>query len=318
MSFKIIGTGKYIPDYSVDNNMISQYVETSDEWIKQRVGIASRYISTKYTTNEMGAFAAKDAMEQCGVTADEIDLIIASTCSSEYACPTVAGFVQKEIGADCPVFDINSACSGFLFCLETAAMYMNSGKYKKVLVVGSERISRLLDWGDRSTCVIFGDGAGAAVLEAEDGHYLASKLFTKGDTEIIEIPLDIGNSPFYKGEAKKPAIKMLGQETFKFAVNSIVNDCLEVLDAAGLSVKDVDHFVPHQANSRIINYAAKRLGVPEEKFVSIISEYGNTSSSSVPMALDVLNRSGKLKRGDIVVMSAFGGGLSSAACVIKW
>ena len=249
--------------------------------------------------------------------ADEIDMIITATISSETICPTVAGMVQKRIGASCPAFDVSSACSGFLFALDNAVSYIMRGEVKNVLVIGAERLSKLVDWTDRSTCIIFGDGAGAAVVTAGDG-YLASKLYTDGGDDVIEIPSFAGTSPFFKGEQKKPYIFMEGQKTFKFAVNRIDEDIKYVADKAGISLDEIDHVVTHQANIRIIEFAAKKLGIPKEKFVVNIGKYGNTSSASVPIALDELNRSGKLKKGDIVAMCAFGGGLSSGACLLRW
>ena len=294
MSFKIIGTGSYVPDNIVTNDMLSQMVDTSDEWITRRVGVKERRISTGETTADMAIEAAKRAVENSGIDAAELDLIIAASVSSESACPTVAGYVQQAIGASCVAFDINSACSGFLFALETADAYISKGNARKVLVIGAERISRIIDWTDRSTCVIFGDGAGAAILESEEGHYLSSKLSTQAGDDVIDIPSHIGSSPFFKAEGKSPFIMMQGQETFKFAVNSLTSDSLEVLEKAGLGVDDVKYFVPHQANIRIISFAAKKLGVDIEKFCVNLDRYGNTSSASIHMMLDELNREGKL------------------------
>lgn len=317
MSIKFLGTGSYVPEKIITNNDLAKIVETSDEWIVQRVGVKERHVSTGETAEEFAAQAAKRALISAGIFADEIDLIIAATISSECVCPTVAGYVQKAIGATCPAFDVNSACSGFLFALETAVSYLSRPGYEKILVIGSERMSKLMDWADRSTCVIFGDGAGAAVVGKGDG-YLASKINTYGGNEVIEIPSFSGSSPFFEKDAKHPYISMDGQETFKFAVNRIVEDIKQVTYDAGLILEDIDHVVTHQANIRIIEFAAKRLKIPMEKFVVNIDKYGNTSSASVPMALDELARSGKLERGDKIVMCAFGGGLSSAACIIEW
>lgn len=317
MSIKFLGTGSYVPEKIITNNDLAKIVETSDEWIVQRVGVKERHVSTGETAEEFAAQAAKRALISAGIFADEIDLIIAATISSECVCPTVAGYVQKAVGATCPAFDVNSACSGFLFALETAVSYLSRPGYEKILVIGSERMSKLMDWADRSTCVIFGDGAGAAVVGKGDG-YLASKINTYGGNEVIEIPSFSGSSPFFEKDAKHPYISMDGQETFKFAVNRIVEDIKQVTYDAGLILEDIDHVVTHQANIRIIEFAAKRLKIPMEKFVVNIDKYGNTSSASVPMALDELARSGKLERGDKIVMCAFGGGLSSAACIIEW
>lgn len=317
MSIKILGTGYYVPERTVSNDELSQYVDTNDEWITKRVGVRERHISETETAVDFAVKASEDAIKSSGISVDEIDLIIAATISSDSICPTVAGAVGQKIGAHCPAFDINSACSGFLFALDTAVSFISRGEMKNVLVIGSERLSKLLDWTDRSTCVIFGDGAGACVITQGDG-YLASRLFTQGGNDVIEIPSDGGASPFFKGEKKTPFILMQGQETFKFAVNRIVEDIKYVADKAGISLDEIDHVVPHQANIRIIDFASKRLGIPNDKFFVNIDKYGNTSSASVPIALAELDRSGKLKRGDIVALTAFGGGLSSAACIIKW
>lgn len=317
MSIRVLGTGAYVPEKTVTNDDLAQMVETNDEWIVQRVGVKQRHISVDETAADLATKAATSALSSAGVLGEEIDLIICATISSETICPTVAGMVQKRIGAKCPAFDVNSACSGFLFALDTAVSFINRGGYKKVLVIGAERLSKLIDWTDRSTCVIFGDGAGAFVIEPGEG-YLSSMLYTSGGDEVIEIPSFSGSSPFYKGEEKKPYIFMDGQETFKFAVSKIVEDIKSVTEKAGLTLSDIDYIVTHQANIRIIEYAAKRLKMPMEKFVVDIDKYGNTSSASVAIAFDELVKSNKLKKGDKIVMSAFGGGLSSAACVIEW
>ena len=317
MSIKILGTGFYVPERTVTNDELSQFVDTCDEWIVQRVGVHERHISEDETAVDFAVRASENALKSADIGADKIDLIIAATISSDSLCPTVAGAVGQKIGADCPAFDVNSACSGFLFALDTAVSYIVRGEVKNVLVIGSERLSKLLDWSDRSTCVIFGDGAGACVVSGGDG-YLSSRLFTRGGSDVIEIPSYGGESPFYKGEKKSPFILMQGQETFKFAVNRIAEDIKYVADKAGISLDKIDHVVPHQANIRIIDFASKRLGIPKEKFFVNIDKYGNTSSASVPIALAELNQSGRLKRGDTVALTAFGGGLSSAACIIKW
>ena len=317
MSITILGTGDYVPEKVITNEDLAQMVETSDEWIMQRVGVKERRVSETETAADFAINAAKQALWNAGITADELDLIIAATVSGETICPTIAGHVQRAIGAACPGFDINSACSGFMFALDTAVSYIERGNVKKVLVIGTERLSKLVDWKDRSTCVIFGDGAGAVVVAPGDG-YLSSMLYTAGGNEVIEIPAFSGDSPFYRGDIKKPYIFMDGQETFKFAVNKIVGDIKFVAEKAGIELSDIDHVVLHQANIRIIDFAAKRLGITKDKFIININKYGNTAAASVPIALSELDASGRLKRGDIVAMSAFGGGLSSAACILKW
>lgn len=317
MSFNITGTGSYVPQHIVTNDEMSSLVETSDEWITKRVGVSERRISVNETAADFAYYAAQSALENSGTKPCELDLIIAATISGETLCPTVAGLVQKRLGATCPAFDLNSACSGFLFALDTADCFIARGNINKVLVIGAERLSKIVDWSDRGTCVIFGDGAGAAVIEKGD-KYLSSKLYTNGGNEVIEIPSFTGTSPFYKGEEKKPYIFMNGQETFKFAVNVMTEDIKEVVSSAGFTLDDIKYFIPHQANIRIIQFASKKLGVPIERFFVNIDKFGNTSAASIPIALDQLNETGNIKSGDLLVLSAFGGGLSSAASVIRW
>ena len=315
MSFRILGTGMSVPERIVKNDELANYVETNDEWIKQRVGIAERRVATTETCADMAEKAAKAALENAGVKPEELDLIIASTVSGDYASPSLSCLVQKRIGATCMAFDISAACSAFMFLLETAAGYFARG-HKKVLLVSSEKLSKLVDWSDRSTCVIFGDGAGAAVL-GEGDSYFDSVFNVTGDDEVIRIPTYAGNSPFSALEPEKPVIHMAGQETFKYAVNAIVHDIKTLLERNSISPDEVKYVVPHQANKRIIDAASRRLGIPYEKFVVDIDKYGNTSSASLPIALDELWRSGELKRGDLVVFTAFGGGLADAACLIR-
>jgi len=311
-----MGSGFYVPEKIVTNDDLAKFVETSDEWITKRVGVKQRHVSTTETAADMAVKAAQSALENAGLEAKDLDMIIAATITSETVCPTVAGEVQRQIGAGCPAFDVSSACSGFLFALDTAVSYFARGGVNHILVIGAERLSKIVDWTDRGTCVIFGDGAGAMVVGKGEG-YLASRLYTAGGNEVIEIPSSSGKSPFYEGVVKEPYIFMAGQETFKFAVTRIEEDINYVAQQAGISIEDIDYIVPHQANIRIIEYASKRLGIPMEKFVVNIDKYGNTSSASVPMAFAELAQSGKLKEGDIVAMCAFGGGLSSAACLIR-
>lgn len=317
MSIQILGTGAYVPERILTNDELSTMVETSDEWITQRVGVKERRISTCESAAEMGAKAAQRALEAAGITAGQLDLIVGATVSSDTGCPSMSALVQEQIGAHCPAFDVNSACSGFLFALDTAAAFIARGSVQYALVLGAERLSRILDWTDRSTCVIFGDGSGAFVI-GKGENYLGSHLHTQGGDSVLSIPLGKGNSPFYEKEVEPLAVHMSGQETFKFAVKQISADLKLIAEQAGVEVTDFDWIVPHQANYRIIELAARRLGVPMEKFVLNLDRYGNTSSASVPISFDELARSGKLKKGDLIALCAFGGGLSSAACLIRW
>lgn len=318
MSFQVMGTGSFSPQRVVTNDDISQMVETSDEWITKRVGVKQRHVCTTETTADLGVEASLRALENAGIESSELDLIIAATISADTISPGLGGMVQARIGATCPAFDMNVACPGFLFALDVAAGFFARKAVKKVLVVSAERMSGLLDWTDRNTCCIFGDGAGAAVL-AEGDNYLASELHTKGGDDIISIPTAWNNSPFYENEPKKNCVFMQGQETYKFAVTSMVSDIKSVMEKAGITGDMVKAVIPHQANFRIINEARRRLPeIEPDRFFVNIDRYGNTSSASEPILLDELHREGKIQRGDYVILSAFGGGLSSSSCVIRW
>ena len=315
MSFKIIGTGSYLPSRVVSNDELSQFLDTSDEWISQRVGISERRVCTTETTSDLAYEAANAALEMSGISTKELDMIICATVSADFAAPSLACTVQSMTGASCPAMDINAACSGFIYALETAAGYFARG-LNRILVIGAERLSKILDWEDRSTAVIFGDGAGAMVLEKGDG-YIASKLYAKGNSAVLSIPNHIGHSPYFEREIPAPYIYMNGQETFKFAVNAMCADLVDVVKAAGLEMDDISWIIPHQANARIIDTSAKRLGVSLDRCLKNIEKTGNTSAASIPILYDELHRSGKLNDGDYIAMSSFGAGVTSAACVIK-
>jgi 3-oxoacyl-[acyl-carrier-protein] synthase-3 len=317
MSFSIIGTGMYVPPKIVTNDDLSALVDTSDEWIRQRVGVERRHICTDETATDLACKAALNALENSGCAPEELDVIIAATVSGDMVSPSVSCMVQRRIGADCFAFDINAACSAFIFMLDTAAGFFERGRVKKALIIGTEQMSKIVDWKDRGTCVIFGDGAGAVVLEAGEG-YIDSVLTTKGGDEVIKIPHLIGKSPYSTQKPQEPYIFMEGQETFKYAVNAMCSDIRKLLSDNNLTADDIAMIVPHQANKRIIDLAAARLKIPAEKFYVNIQDYGNTSSASIPIALDELSRAGGLKRGDLIILTAFGGGLSNASCIIKW
>ena len=317
MNFSILGTGMYVPEKIVTNDDLAKIVETSDEWITQRVGVKQRHICTNETAEDLGYKAALNALENSGCKASEIDLILVATVSGETVSPSVACMIQNKLGVSCMAYDINAACSAFIFLLETAAGFFARNTVKKVLIIGAERMSRIVDWEDRSTCVIFGDGAGAAVLGEGDG-YVASTFTVKGGDDVIKIPQFIGKSPYFEKEAENPYINMKGQETFKYAVTAICDDINELTKKTGIKTEDINYIVPHQANLRIIDYASRRNGIPAEKFYVNIDRYGNTSSASIPIALDEMNRGGLIKKGDILLLTAFGGGLANASCLIKW
>jgi len=317
MSFRILGTGSFVPERAVTNAELSVLADTSDEWIRKRVGVCERRVCTTETTAEMGYRAAASALEQARVRPDDIDMILCATVSGDTVSPSAACVIQKKLGAGCPAMDINAACSGFIYMLDTAAGFFARRRVKKMLVIGAERLSKLVDWSDRGTCVIFGDAAGAAVL-GEGDCYIASKLFARGNDSVIRVPAYHGSSPFYSNEPEHPYIHMNGQETFKFAVGAMAGDLLEVFELAGVTAQQIAWVIPHQANLRIIEAAVKKTGVPPERFCTNIERYGNTSAASIPLLLDEVNRERRLKNDDLIALTSFGAGLSSAACVIRW
>ena len=315
MSFRVLGTGRCLPAKTVSNDELPQTLDTSDEWITQRVGVRERRVCTTETTSELARKAAEAALEMSRVKPGELDMIICATVSAENISPSAACSVQSAIGALCPSMDINAACSGFLYALETAAGFFARGA-KRILVAGAERLTGLIDWNDRGTAVIFGDAAGAMVLGEGDA-YLASKLYARGNNTVLNIPNIKGSSPYYLNEPGEPHIRMNGQETFKFAVNAMCTDLEEVVKKAKLEMEDIKWIIPHQANARIIDASAKKLGIQPERCLKNIDRTGNTSSASIPVLADELWRSGKLRKGDYVAMCSFGAGLTSAACIIK-
>lgn len=318
MSFHILGTGSYVPPTVVTNDDLSKLVETNDEWITTRTGIKRRHIATDETASQMAVKAAEAALENSGVRPEELDLILCATVSGNMVVPNLACMVAKALGVSCAAFDINAACSAFLFLLETAAAYFSTGRYHKALVIGAEQMSRILDWTDRSTCILFGDAAAGVVLEQGED-YLGSHITVQGNDEVLNVPTKAGNSPFSTLEETHPFVHMNGSETYKFATRAVPAEIEAVLQQCGVAESEVDWVVCHQANRRIIEAAARRLkGIPKEKFLMNIEEYGNTTAATIPLLLDEYNRNGRFQRGDLIVMSAFGGGLSSGACLVRW
>ena len=317
MSFTILGTGKAVPEYVLTNEELSTMVETNDEWITTRTGIKERHICKGETITELTVQAAKNALENAGVMPEQLDLIICSTMRGENITPSQACVIQKEIGATCPAFDVNAACSGFIYALDIADGYFVRKKVKHVLIVSMDNLSNIIDWQDRATCVLFGDGGAAAVL-GEGDDLLSIHLTAAGNDAAIRIPHGTNSSPFYEHEEQRAVLHMEGNEVYKFAVNAMSTGIKKAVADAGLELSDVDCVIPHQANIRIINASAKNLDIPREKFFCNVMHYGNTSSGSVPIALDEANRSGVLKKGDIIAMCAFGAGLTTGSCVIRW
>ena len=326
MSGIICGTGSYVPPYSMDNNDIAKLVETSDEWIRERTGVVRRHIIQEETTVSMAARAGQSALENAGIKPEEVDLILVSTISSNVILPCAACEVQRELGAvNATCFDLNAACTGFLLGYNTAAAYLEAGVYQTALVIGSESLSNLTNWKDRSTCILFGDGAGAAVIQRGEGrHYLpvTHSNGAKGGALTCKSRHDHNGLTRHQ-EVETLAdpeyfMQMDGQAVFKFAVRSVPQAVEEVLEANRVKKEEISCYILHQANRRIVEAVAKRLGEPLEKFPMNLQEYGNTSSASIPILLDEQNRSGKLKKGDRIVLAGFGAGLSWGASILDW
>ena len=361
-TIRITGTGSALPGRIVTNKELEQMVETSDEWIRERTGIGERHVSVGETVVTLASETARKALEQAGKRAEEIDLILVATCSPEQYLPCCACQVQADIGAvNALAFDVNAACSGFLFALNTADAYLRTGLAENALIIGSEVLSKLVDWTDRSSCILFGDGAGAVVVErcraeswaAEYGNTLSETEKRMQNTTVEEkrIPaagilgralhsdgtgggvLQCGarelTTPYARTSAAKADqnqptdgrehyIQMDGQEVYRFATRRVPQCIEEALSDAGLAVPDIDMFVLHQANARIIDAVAKRLHADREKFPTNLERVGNLSSASIPVLLDELHKQGKLHRGDRIVLAGFGAGLTIGACVMTW
>ena len=332
-TIRITGTGSALPGRIVTNKELEQMVETSDEWIRERTGIGERHVSVGETVVTLASEAARKALEQAGKRAEEIDLILVATCSPEQYLPCCACRVQADIGAvNALAFDVNAACSGFLFALNTADAYLRTGLAENALIIGSEVLSKLVDWKDRGSCILFGDGAGAVVVErceASPG-ILGRALHSDGTGGgVLQCGARELTTPYARTSAAKTDqkqqtddrehyIQMDGQEVYRFATRRVPQCIEEALSDAGLAVPDIDMFVLHQANARIIDAVAKRLHADRDKFPTNLERVGNMSSASIPVLLDELNRQGKLHRGDRIVLAGFGAGLTIGACVMTW
>lgn len=327
MVCKIAGTGSALPKRVVTNDDLAHLVETSDEWIASRTGIRERRILTDESIVSLAALAVERALEDAGLAAADVDLVIGATSATEYRFPQLASAAASIVGIKSVAFDIGMACTGFVAGVDLASAYIDTGRAKTVVVVAAEAMSDLVDWSDRSTCVLFGDGAGAVVMTRGEG-FIASHFIGDPNPGPLFSPSPLGNSPFRTGQEAvmchapidrvSPHLVMEGQEVFKFAVTTIVSDITEVLEKANLPIDQVDHFVLHQANMRIVESARTKLDQPIEKFPTNIERTGNTSAASVPILLDELNRAGALTRGDLIVMAAFGAGLQSGAVLMEW
>jgi 3-oxoacyl-[acyl-carrier-protein] synthase-3 len=313
----VLGVGSALPQRKVTNDELAQQVDTSDQWIVERTGIRSRYVASDgETTATLATEAARRALEHAGIAATDIELIVLATATPDQTFPSSATKVQATLGiSDCIAFDVHAVCTGFLYALSVADSMLRSGNAKKALVIGAETFTRILDWEDRATCVLFGDGAGALVLSAEETEngILATKLHADGRHNDL---LFVDGGPSTTGTVGK--LRMKGREVFRHAVVNLADVLNEVLEAAGLTAADVDWVVPHQANARILDATAKKLGLPPDKVVVTVDEHANTSAASVPLAFDKAVRDGRIQRGDIVVLEAMGGGFTWGAAALRY
>ncbi|MDN5753792.1 MAG: ketoacyl-ACP synthase III [Nitrosospira sp.] len=315
---RIAGTGGYLPEKILTNHDLERMVDTSDEWIRTRTGIVQRHIAAdNEMASDMALYACRKAMAAGGVAAGDIDLIIVATTTPDMIFPSTACILQDKLGIeDCPAFDVQAVCSGFIYALATADMFIRAGKCRNALVVGTEIYSRILDWTDRGTCVLFGDGAGAVVLTQSDRPgILSSHLHADGGhRKILAVPGSICGG---KVEGK-PFVMMEGNTVFKFAIKVLEEVVYEALAENTLQVSDIDWLIPHQANIRIILSTAKKLGIPMEKVVATLDKHGNTSAASIPLALDIAVRDGRITRGQHVLLEGVGGGFTWGAVLLRW
>ncbi len=315
---RIAGTGSYLPEKVLTNADLAQMVDTSDEWIQSRTGIRERHIAAESeTTSDLGYQAALRALEAAGIDASQLDMIVVGTTTPDLIFPSTACLIQAKLGASgCPAFDVNAACSGFVFALSVADKFIRSGDARHVLVIGAETLTRIVDWNDRTTCVLFGDGAGAVVLKAdEETGILSTHLHADGSKkELLWNP--VGVSVGF--DAGAGAINMKGNDVFKYAVKALDSVVDETLEANALTKADLDWLIPHQANLRIIEATARRLDMAMDQVVVTVDKHGNTSSASVPLALDTAVRSGRVERGQLLLLEAFGGGFTWGSALLRY
>ncbi|HET9048916.1 MAG TPA: beta-ketoacyl-ACP synthase III [Chiayiivirga sp.] len=318
---RIAGTGSYLPDNIVTNADLEKKVDTSDAWIRERTGIHQRHIALPgQTTSDLAVEAARRALDAAGVAASEIDLLVVGTTTPDIIFPSTACLVQHRLGANgCAAFDVNAACSGFIYALGVADKFIRSGAAKTALVIGAETLSRMLDWNDRGTCVLFGDGAGAVVLKADsEPGVMSTHLHADGGYELLlHNPVGVSRG-FTDAPNHGVKVHMTGNEVFKVAVKTLDATVDATLEANGLARSDLDWLIPHQANLRIIAATAKRLHMPMDRVIVTIDKHGNTSSASVPLALDHAVQSGKVKRGELLLLEAFGGGFTWGSALIRY
>lgn len=314
---KISGTGSALPKQVVTNDMLAQFLDTSDEWIKTRTGVSSRFVISDEKLEDLASNAAQKALEDAGIKAEELDFIICSNVVNEYITPQLSCIIQGAIGANCPCIDINCACAGFIHAVEIAESFYKAGKVRNVLIVCAEEPTRMTDWSDRRTCVLFGDGAGAAVLTPGD-NIKSVKLSASSATEKLWQYRTLQPTPYITKEEMDVPLQMKGQDVFKFAVTAASKDITRALNDSQIEASDVDYYLLHQANIRIINAIQNYLEQPAEKFPTNVKNHGNSSSSCCPILLDECNRKGMFKKGDKIAMSAFGAGFVSGALIMEW
>lgn len=322
---RITGTGSYVPEKVLTNLDIEKFLDTSDEWIRSRTGICERHVvADGDNTSDLATRASQRALEMAGVDAAEIDMIVVGTITGDYPWPATACVVQSNLGAvNAGAFDVSAACSGFLYALSCAVDRIEAGRCKKALVIGAETLTRIIDWEDRNTCVLFGDAAGAVVVEAGEGDrgILSTHLHSDGtQLELLYQP-GFGTKHLPSVEALKERnyfLQMQGNEVFKVAVRSLTEVANVAMKANNMTAQDIDLFIPHQANIRILDATAKRLGLKEEQVYINVDRFGNTSAATIPLALDEANRAGRIKEGDVLLLDAFGGGFTWAAVMMRW
>ena len=315
---RITGTGSYLPHKILSNNDLEKMVDTNDQWIQERTGIKKRHIiAENETTTDLAFNAAVKAIEAAGIENREIDLIIIATTTPTRIFPSTASLVQERLGiSGCPAFDIQAVCTGFIYALTVADKFIKSGSAKNALVIGAESLSRIVDWSDRNTCILFGDGAGAVVLQAsEEAGILSTHIHSDGKYNGL---LSVPTGPGSMDTDAKPYIEMQGNDVFKIAVRTLSSIADETLSANNLSKKDIDWLIPHQANIRIIAATAKKLGMSMDQVVVTVDEHGNTSAASIPLALDVAVRDGRINRGEILLLEAFGGGFTWGSVLLNF
>lgn len=322
---RITGTGSHVPKKVLTNADLAKLVNTSDKWITERTGIRERRIAdSSEAASDLGAIASKKALQSAGVKSKEIDMIIAATISGDMPVPSTASFIQSKLRIkDAAVFDVNAACTGFLYGLSVADSFIKGGNFKKILLVGTEILSRFTDWKDRSTCILFGDAAGAVVIEptTKNRGIMSTHLHSNGNLwDLLYLPGGGSKHPPSKESLRLRLhyIKMKGNETFKIAVKTLEKLTVETLKANGIKMSDLSLLIPHQANLRILRATAKRLNLPMDKVVVNIDKFGNTSSASIPMALDEAVRTGRVRQNDYILLEALGGGLTWGSALIKW